>query len=72
MTEKQTSEDGRHAVVTSEEGRLIAQAVARGFEPGKAPLKIVTGTQATSNLSFDLKPGAVLAHAGASVIFVCG
>jgi len=42
------------------------------FQVGQAPLKVVTGTQRTSDLNFELKPGAILAHAGASVIFVCG
>lgn len=56
----------------TEEGRLLAKAVAEGFKPGAAPLKIITGHQATSNLNFDLKPGSIVAHEGASVIFVCG
>ena len=65
-------ETNRIAVESTEEGKFVAQAVAQGFEHGKAPLKVVTGTQATSNLSFELKPGAIVAHPGASVIFVCG
>ncbi len=56
----------------SEEGRVLAQAVAQGFKAGTAPLKVVTGTQATSSLNFDLKPGAIVAHEGATVVFVCG
>jgi hypothetical protein len=72
MDDKHALEQDKTASVTSEEGRLIAQAVAGGFEPGKAPLKIVTGRQATANLSFELKPGAIVAHQGSSVIFVCG
>ncbi len=59
-------------LMTSEEGKIIAQATAEGFQPGKAPLKVVTGTQTTSSLNFELKPGAIVAHPGASVIFVCG
>ncbi len=64
-----------HSVVqldSSEEGVVVAKAVAEGFEPGKAPLKVVTGNQTTSRLSFNLKPGAIVAHPGSSVIFVCG
>jgi hypothetical protein len=72
MTDKSTDVTNRIAVESTEEGKLVAQAVAHGFEPGKAPLKIVTGTQATSSLSFELKPGAIVAHPGSSVIFVCG
>jgi hypothetical protein len=56
----------------SDEGRIVAEAVARGFQAGGAPLKIVTGHQESSNLSFDLKPGAIVAHQSASVVFVCG
>lgn len=72
MTDKTTPQVIHAEGSGSEEGRLIAQAVATGFEAGRAPLKIVTGTQETSNLSFDLKPGAIVAHPSASVIFVCG
>jgi hypothetical protein len=57
---------------SSEEGKLIARAVVQGFPTGKAPVKIVTGTQTTSGLNFDLKPGSIVAHPGATVIFVCG
>jgi len=42
------------------------------FQRGQAPLKLVTGSQTTSNLSFDIKPGAIVAHEGSTVIFVCG
>jgi|AATO01.1.fsa_nt_gi hypothetical protein len=72
MTDNATDVTHRIATETSDEGKLVAQAVARGFPSGKAPLKIITGTQTTSNLSFDLKPAAIVAHPGASVIFVCG
>lgn len=47
-------------------------AVEAGSESRSIPIKLVTGTQHTANLNFDLKPGAVTAHAGAAVIFVCG
>jgi hypothetical protein len=72
MTDNPTDVTHGTAAESSEEGKLVAQAVARGFPAGKAPLKIITGTQETSNLSFDLKPAAIVAHPGASVIFVCG
>ncbi len=39
---------------------------------GKVPLKVVTGRQLTTGLSFDLKPGAIVAHTNSRVIFVCG
>lgn len=42
------------------------------FQLGQAPLKIVTGSQRTSELNFALQPGAIIAHPGAKVIFVCG
>jgi hypothetical protein len=54
------------------QGAVIEKAVAEGFQPGMAPLKVVTGNQTTSSLSFELKPGAIVAHAGSTVIFVCG
>jgi len=57
---------------SSEEGKLVARAVVDGFGPGQAPLKVVTGTQTTSSLNFELKPGAIVAHPGSTVIFVCG
>jgi hypothetical protein len=69
---KNESETPSYSSETSEEGKMIARAVAEGFPPGKAPLKIVTGTQTTSSLSFDLKPGSIVAHPGSTVIFVCG
>jgi hypothetical protein len=54
------------------QGAILEKAVADGFQPGMAPLKVVTGTQTTSSLSFELKPGAIVAHPGSTVIFVCG
>jgi hypothetical protein len=57
---------------SSDEGKVIAKAVADGFPHGSAPVKVVTGRQETSGLSFELKPGAIVAHEGATVIFVCG
>jgi hypothetical protein len=57
---------------STEEGKIIAKAVVEGFKPGQAPLKVITGTQTTDSLNFDLKPGAIVAHPHSSVIFVCG
>jgi hypothetical protein len=48
------------------------QGQGDGFQLGQSPLKVVTGTQTTRELNFELKPGAIVAHEGASVIFVCG
>lgn len=45
---------------------------AEGAASNWTPLKVVTGTQTTRGLNFDLKPGAIVAHEGSSVIFVCG
>ena len=59
-------------MANTEEGKLVAKAVGEGFPQGKAPIKVVTGTQTTSNLNFELKPGAIVAHESAAVIFVCG
>lgn len=39
---------------------------------GKAPYKLVAGRQTTSGLNFDIKPGAIVAHPGSTVVFVCG
>ncbi len=47
----------------------IARDAAATFD---APLKVVTGHQTTSGLNFELKPGAIVAHEGSTVIFVCG
>ena len=74
MSQKITGGTGQDAAKSSssEEGKLVAQAIARGFQEGTAPLKVVTGTQTTSGLNFDLKPGSIVAHEGATVVFVCG
>ena len=42
------------------------------FGEGRMPVKIVTGEQETTGLSFALEPGAIVAHPGSTVIFVCG
>ncbi|MES2208204.1 MAG: hypothetical protein V4525_15575 [Pseudomonadota bacterium] len=67
-----TNQAAQKNINSSEEGKLVAHAVAGGFHPGQAPLKVITGHQTTSSLNFELKPGAIVAHEGASVIFVCG
>lgn len=72
MADKSKTEERNIVIPSTEEGKLIAQAVGEGFHPGQAPLKVVTGHQTTSSLNFELKPGAIVAHEGASVIFVCG
>jgi hypothetical protein len=72
MSDNSTDVTHRIVVRSTEDGQGIVQAVTEGFAPGKIPLKIVTGTQETSNLHFELKSGAIVAHPGATVIFVCG
>ena len=57
----------------SEEKNAVEKAVAeKDSQSGQAPLKVVTGTQSTKSLNFELKPGAIVAHPNSSVIFVCG
>jgi hypothetical protein len=65
------SEEG-FVLEAAAQGVIVEKAIADGFQLGNAPLKVVTGTQTTSALSFELKPGAIVAHAGSKVIFVCG
>ena len=36
------------------------------------PIKVVKGDTNNVGLTFNLKPGAVVAHPGSAVIFVCG
>jgi hypothetical protein len=72
MSDHSTEITHRIVVERTAEGTVMARAVTEGFAAGKGPLKIVTGTQETSNLHFELKSGAIVAHAGATVIFVCG
>lgn len=57
---------------TSLAGADQRQDVGNDFQVGQAPLKVITGTQTTRELNFELKPGAIVAHEGSSVIFVCG
>ncbi len=47
-----------------------AELIAHLVKGGQIPLKIVSGTQSTESVR--LSPGAVVAHEGATVIFVCG
>lgn len=67
MTDTNLEEAGH----STEEGKLLIKAIGDAVE-GRAPLKVVTGTQTTSSLSFELKPGAIVAHPNSTVIFVCG
>ncbi len=60
------------ATTESQKASEIEKAIVEGFKTGRAPAKLVTGTQETSGVNFDLKPGAIVAHAGANVVFVCG
>jgi hypothetical protein len=71
MSDNSTAVTHRIVVTRTEDGTMMAQAVTDAFAPGKVPLKIVTGTQETSNLHFELKSGAIVAHPGATIIFVC-
>lgn len=72
MSDSLTEITHRIVVERTDAGEVIARAVTEGFAPGKGPLKIVTGSQETSNLHFELKSGAIVAHPGATVIFICG
>ncbi|MDG2502482.1 MAG: hypothetical protein P8M77_08835 [Porticoccaceae bacterium] len=47
-----------------------AELIAQLVKGGQIPLKIVSGTQSTD--SERLSPGALVAHEGSTVIFVCG
>ncbi len=51
---------------------FIEKMLLDGVASGKLPYKLVTGTQTTTGLNFDIKPGAIVAHPGATVVFVCG
>jgi hypothetical protein len=68
----QTSEIGEDCNENGERAAALAGIVRQSVQPGQVPLKVVTGRQTTSGLSFELQPGAIVAHQGASVIFVCG
>jgi len=51
---------------------FLEKLLLEGAASGKIPYKIVTGTQTTTGLNFDIKPGAIVAHPGSTVVFVCG
>jgi hypothetical protein len=51
---------------------VLEKFVLEGMANNKLPFKLVTGTQTTSGLNFDIKPGAIVAHPGSTVVFVCG
>lgn len=63
---------GQAQAGSSDDSKLTRVSAPAGFRIGEVPLKVVTGTQTTSALNFELKPGAIHAHAGSTVIFVCG
>ena len=68
----QTSETCEDINEGGERAAAPGEIVRHGVQAGQVPLKVVTGRQTTSGLSFELQPGAIVAHQGASVIFVCG
>jgi hypothetical protein len=72
MKDKAIEATVRRISESAEGATVIGEIVAEGVQPGQVPLKVVTGRQTTTSLSFDLQPGAIVAHRGASVIFVCG
>jgi len=69
---KDTSEPSIERAAPTDSVTVIDGAQAEAIGLGLAPLKVVTGNQTTSGLSFVLQPGAIVAHNGARVIFVCG
>ena len=58
--------DDKDCELTEQEVILIGDLA----KAGKLPLKLVTGRQTTG--PFKIMPGAIVAEAGATVIFVCG
>jgi len=54
---------------TESEGQASLRTV---LESGRFPVKLVTGSQQTTGLNFNLKPGAIVAHPNSTVLFVCG
>jgi hypothetical protein len=68
----ETNETGEDINESGERAAAPGGIVRQGVQAGQVPLKVVTGRQTTSGLSFALQPGAIVAHEGASVIFVCG
>jgi hypothetical protein len=65
-----STEGGRVAVHGAAEDVVLTRVLDDHY--AGAPLKVVTGVQHTSSLSFELEPGAIVAHTGSTVIFVCG
>jgi hypothetical protein len=61
------SEPAKTEAETQESTVLLAELLR-----DKSPLKLVTGTQTSQGLSFELHPGAIVAHPGSAVVFVCG
>ena len=49
---------------------VIEKLVLDGMANNRLPYKLVTGTQTTTGLNFDIKPGAIVAHPGSTVVFV--
>lgn len=72
MAQKPSEGTSQAATAATGEGRLESLQGAEGFYVGKAPLKVVTGQQTTTNLNFELKPGSIVAHPRSTVVFVCG
>lgn len=60
-------EDIQSATLETTEGELV-----KSLLEGKGPLKVVTGTQHSTGLSFKFEPGAVVAHPNSAVLFLCG
>ena len=69
---KKANDSGDDLDESGERAAALGDIVRQGVQAGQVPLKVITGRQTTSGLSFSLQPGAIVAHQGASVIFVCG
>jgi hypothetical protein len=68
-----TTQGGRVVVHgATAEDVVLTRVLDEQYAGVRVPLKVVTGVQHTSDLSFELKPGAIVAHTGSTVIFVCG
>lgn len=72
MPQKTSEGTSQGGAGSTGEGRVEQQSGVEGFYVGKAPLKVVTGQQTTTNLNFELKPGSIVAHPRSTVVFVCG
>ena len=71
MPDKSTGA-GRVTVHGAAEDVVLTRVLDEPYAGVGVPLKVVTGIQQTSDLSFELKPGAIVAHTRSTVIFVCG